>query len=168
MKLRAKRVFVLLTCILVLSLGTICHAAEPISYNNDLILADLRIGDTLDKAKGILGEFRLVRQQWSGAYGTNTYTWQNNRAEILEISGTIGFLRISTADYATTRGIRVGDSKDSMLQAYGSAKYHHQHSGQEFFTYRNLNDKKYGYQWLQFTVDSSSNTITKIALGFDE
>lgn len=130
--------------------------------DDDFVLADLHIGTTKDEVFSVFGqpvdteEFTLPYFAGSKNLRIVKYSFADGSATIGEDNDCVYEIKVTTAKYKTTRGIKIGDSFQAIRAAYGQETFKQRlNSGNMCYSYGGK-----GALQLSFEVNSVNQVVS--------
>lgn len=136
------------------------RAVAPLTAD-DASLAGIRLNSDISNAERMLGD---PQQMYSGGSG-KIYTFRNGiELTVLNNVGKVSAITIDSKSYASGRGIRVGDTAEKVVAAYGQAVIY---SYDHYSLYEYFYEASPAYI-LRFAVDKQSNMVEYIGARLKE
>ena len=158
---------VIFLMVIVFTLVTLCFAfPQPVS-KAELSIANITFYDSLDKIRANLEEPKFLwRKYYPGpGFAINRYELEGMQIDLNDNMTLIG-IYVYTPQYATTRGIKCGDTLQQVEEAYGivNKRYYKDYDGKEYMSVEYLAKPYY----IKFKIDPNSQTVHMITVGVYE
>lgn len=159
-----KKNLLILLALLVILLTPI-FAAEPFT-DRDYPLAGITFLDSLEKVKAVLGPLTLVNSYTNEIANceVKVYKAKDVKVAIASANGThVWSIEVFSPNYATARGITVGNSSKKVIDKYGEPGYKDSFKDKNgktyiYWTYENTEKMRR----LVFKIDKTKNVVSSI------